>query len=109
MSEENIDCYWEVPAGWLPMVRSMVTTTKAMWPKVKFSCIKKKWGSLRVHFNLDEDYGSRTYEEVSRYVETFENSSVHLCARCGSTNGVKMHKRGWVEPLCVEHSPQENK
>jgi hypothetical protein len=88
--------------GWEQLVRQLLAEIEherlQMPPeqaaKVRLSCVKEKWGLLRV-------YVTHKSAAIQAACDRFEEMSFGVCEQCGATGGdVYPAGGGWVRTLC---------
>lgn len=100
MYAKYISCTIDVKSGWIPLVRDTIREIVALGIDFEVSCIKEKFGSLRVYTdwkNGSEEQVDRAYNIISKY----EDKSLSVCEDCGKPGLLRLG--GWVRTLCNEH------
>ena len=92
---ETCMCYGcDCASGWEPIIREACEKLTALnEPKLKFTQVKEKFGSLRLYTSLHN-------EEIGKIVRDAENKSCETCEECRTTDNVTTKGPGWILTLC---------
>jgi len=90
--------YFECEDGWFQILWNLSEKIYLSGEVTKITCIKEKFGTLRVYF----DTGFDSHDVISKLVTDAENASCGVCEMCGQPG--KIRNGGWIKTLCDEHS-----
>ena len=63
----------------------------------QFSCIKEKYGSLRIYADYIED------EVICNLIDEAGFASEKVCEICGEAGRLLIYKDNWYRTRCVKH------
>lgn len=92
----------ETPPGWDQLVVSYVDLVVSLFPKIRFTQIKEKFGTLRVYFS--GDFSENVWKLINNITSTYETITEYTCADCGSAEGVELDSTRWRTYRCPTHS-----
>jgi len=95
----NIELDDESHNGWKPIIQTLLEKLdklKQDGKKVKITCIKEKYGYVRIQ-------GYTAGHEGQPYVKFAEDLSERICAICGKPGTNRKGRDGWWLVCCDEH------
>ena len=88
--------------GWFNIVwkiMELVEEESKTIPTIKVSCVKEKFGSLRVYVDGTNETNWRSINEK---ITKIEQESMEICEECGK-KGEYHSDLSWIRTLCSEH------
>lgn len=92
----------ETPPGWDTVVESYVGTLVSLFPKIRFTQIKEKFGTLRSYYR--HDYGDNVDKVITSITGTYEIITENICDTCGTGENVSTPPGYWVRHTCDKHA-----
>ena len=106
------DCHLEIGEGWLSLVDDLFDRIKVIInnkSSVYVSCVKEKYGTLRVYVNDDDDWefvSDAEHHAIHEIIDLVTDKSYETCEVCG--NEGKIRYLSWHKTLCDNHfNPKE--
>lgn len=88
------ECHSFIGVGWLPIVRTMLTSLKAIQPGIVIGQIKQKFGDLRVYLDQYDP-------DILAVIQIAEAVCRQTCEACGREPGLLgCNIRNWLSVLC---------
>lgn len=91
---------FECGKGWYPLIEELFDELQEKinnnpeYSDFKIVQVKEKWARLTI-------YGNHYYKELEDLISEYENKSLTVCERCGSTENVSTEKiKGWYTTIC---------
>lgn len=97
---------FECGDGWYEIINNLCNkiqdylSSNPKVPQVIAKQVKEKFGGLRFYIEGGDD-------KIYSFINEAEQLSYKTCEYCGSTNNVKLTKKGWIRALCEEHYPKD--
>ena len=88
----------ECGSGWKDLLDNMTDEIKKVFPKMKFTQIKEKFGTLRA-------YCAGAPEEAHDIIEKYEEISAVTCEACGKPG--KLYGKNWYKVRCDDCKKKE--
>jgi hypothetical protein len=91
----GIDC----GNGWYKILDELCYELSNLDVDVVFDQVKEKFGTLRIYYHMNFDFGINVYyEKIDKIVYEAEKMSAETCEVCGSKG--KLRTDGWFRVLC---------
>jgi hypothetical protein len=92
----------ETPPGWDTVIENYVGTLVSLFPKIRFTQIKEKFGVLRSYYT--HDYSQNVGKAIDGITSTYEIITESMCDTCGTFENVSPDSGHWMRYTCNEHS-----
>jgi len=92
----------ETPEGWDQVIENYVGTLVSLFPRIRFSQIKEKFGTLRCYYT--HDYGDNVDKVITSITDTYEIITGNICSVCGTGEDVGPDEGYWIRHTCNKHA-----
>lgn len=107
LSKINIDYLLpECDKGWYNLINVGLSMLNKY--DIQFTCIKEKFGGLRIYFNEIKELSDVDYDKVSNIIQYMEKLSYKTCEICGSPGSLNVKGNGYLKTLCDNHASEFN-
>lgn len=99
ITTRSVDCN----EGWHLLISDCIEKLYSKYKDcVRISCLKEKFGLLRIYADFNEGVSEENYQEIYKILMEAENNSENICEMCGSTHNVTTDANGfyWIKTLC---------
>jgi len=96
--------------GWYALLKEALLKIRLIKQSARrdifITCIKGKFGSLRIHVNYGKPEWSKNKDLWDFIIDDIcsatERDSLHICEICSKNGSLSRNKTGWVQTLCEE-------